>query len=156
MKKFLSVFLALVLVFSVITAAFAADIDFAGMTDDEVIEMTKACQQELVDRGIGKSAELENGYYLVGSDFPAGSYIFTVTAAELTEDSSSYENHKSLFIFNSLEDMDEGGSLWRVRASTSDDVAQKVVSFNLQDGQYVDIEGTGTVTITITTGIEFK
>ena len=157
MKKFLSAFVALMLVFSMLTAAFAADIDFMGMTDDEVIEMTKACQQELVDRGIGKSAELNNGYYVAGYDIPAGSYIASIVAAEETEESNRYYgNQKGIAVYNSIEDMDEGNPVWYDSISTKDAEHQMEVAFNLKDGQYLMVDGEGTVKITITTGVEFK
>ena len=51
------------------------DYDFSGYDDDELVELLMALQQEIADRKIEKTAELEKGRYVGGKDLPVGSYV---------------------------------------------------------------------------------
>ena len=59
-------------------------VDFSSYSDDELVQLLDALQQEIVDRGIVRSAELAEGEYLVGVDIPAGTYDIFV---DYTKDS---------------------------------------------------------------------
>lgn len=76
-RRFLCCLLACLLL---VSAALAATVDLSSMTDDEVVELLTQVNQEIVKRGIAKTAKLPEGAYIAGSDIPAGKYIFTVLA----------------------------------------------------------------------------
>lgn len=63
-----------------IPAALADKIDLSSMSDDEIVELMKQVNQEIVDRRINKTAKMAPGTYTGGKDIPAGKYIFTCTA----------------------------------------------------------------------------
>lgn len=50
-------------------------IDLSGYTDEEIAVLLDQVQEEVVDRGIEKSAVLAAGKYEGGKDIPAGSYV---------------------------------------------------------------------------------
>ena len=56
---------------------FASEIDLSGYSDEDLISLLQSVQQEIVDRKIEKSATLEIGRYIGGSDIPAGSYTLS-------------------------------------------------------------------------------
>ena len=73
--------LCLLLVSLLLTPIALADkIDLSSFTDNEIVELLKQVNQELVDRRINKTAKLAPGTYTGGKDIPVGKYIFTCTA----------------------------------------------------------------------------
>ena len=69
----------LVTVFLVSTAM-ADLVDFSSLTDDEVLSLLDQVNQEVVSRGLNKTAKLPQGSYVAGKDLPVGRYIFTSMA----------------------------------------------------------------------------
>ncbi len=65
-----------------VTVAIADVPDISGLTDDEIVELLGKVNEELVTRGIVKSAELPAGKYTGGKDLPVGSYIITCKTDE--------------------------------------------------------------------------
>ena len=55
-------------------------LDVSGLTDDALVSLMELVNEELVKRGIEKTAVLAKGAYLVGIDIPAGKYLFTCLA----------------------------------------------------------------------------
>lgn len=70
----------LVVCFLLIPVAVADTVDLSSMSDDEIIALLDELNEEIVRRGINKTAKLPQGTYNVGSDIPAGRYIFTCLA----------------------------------------------------------------------------
>ena len=50
------------------------------MTNEEIIDLLTRVNEEIVSRGINKTATLPQGTYYAGSDIPAGKYIVTCLA----------------------------------------------------------------------------
>ncbi len=73
---------ALLVCLLLIPAALADVPDISGLTDAEIVELLGIVNDELVGRGIEKSAELPAGKYTGGKDIPAGSYIITCKTDE--------------------------------------------------------------------------
>ena len=69
----------LVTVFLVSTAM-SDLVDFSSLTDDEVLSLLDQVNQEVVSRGLNKTAKLPQGSYVAGKDLPVGRYIFTSMA----------------------------------------------------------------------------
>ena len=63
-----------------IPVAFAETVDLSSMTDEEVVALLTRVNEEIVSRGINKTAKLPQGGYIAGKDLPAGRYIFTSLA----------------------------------------------------------------------------
>ena len=77
MKKIIiTLCLALVISFNS-SIIFASEIDLSSYSDEDLIGLLQSVQQEIVDRKIEKSATLEIGRYIGGSDIPAGSYTLS-------------------------------------------------------------------------------
>lgn len=63
-----------------VSAALADAPDISGLSNDEIVELLGKVNEELVSRGINKTAKLPQGAYIGGKDLPAGKYIFTCLA----------------------------------------------------------------------------
>lgn len=63
-----------------LTSAFAESIDLSGMSNDEIVALLTKVNNEIVSRGINKTATLPQGSYIGGKDLPAGKYIYTCLA----------------------------------------------------------------------------
>ena len=73
---------ALLVCLLLIPGAFADVPDLSDLTDAEIVELMGKVTEELVGRGIEKSAELPAGKYIGGKDLPAGSYIISCKTDE--------------------------------------------------------------------------
>ena len=74
MKRAAALICLIALVISCLLAAAAETVDLSGFSNDEVEALLKQVQEEIVSRGIEKTASLEAGRYTGGLDVPAGSY----------------------------------------------------------------------------------
>ena len=63
-----------------IPAALADKVDLSSMTDDEIVALLNQVNDEVVSRGINKTASLPQGSYIGGKDLPVGKYIFVCKA----------------------------------------------------------------------------
>ena len=70
----------LVVLLLLVPAAVADTADLSALSDDEVIALLDKVNEEIVRRGINKTAKLPEGSYIAGNDLPAGKYIFTCLA----------------------------------------------------------------------------
>lgn len=64
----------------VVPFALADKVDLSSMTDDEIVALLTQVNNEVVSRGINKTATLPQGSYIGGKDLPAGKYIFVCKA----------------------------------------------------------------------------
>ena len=138
-------FLCCMLVSLLLVSAALADVpDLSGLTDDEIVELLGKVNEELVSRGISKSAVLPAGKYIAGKDLPAGSYIIVCK----TDD-----NHH--------------GIVWA--AAATDDLNNQYpsllyehVSFNCEEQFRITLDEGGilnlpfTATLTVSPGLLFK
>lgn len=79
LQRILPLFAALFLACNPLPAL-AQEVDLAGMTDQEIILLVQQINQQLMDRGIEKTATLAKGSYYAGQEIPAGQYLFTCLA----------------------------------------------------------------------------
>lgn len=63
-----------------IPAALADKVDLSSMSDDEIVALLTQVNNEVVSRGINKTATLPQGSYIGGKDLPVGKYIFVCKA----------------------------------------------------------------------------
>ena len=77
MKKLFSFIFAFCFMVSLVSFAVAETTDLSSLSNDEVLDLLKQVQQEVVDRKLSKSAELSAGMYIVGGAFPSGLYVIS-------------------------------------------------------------------------------
>lgn len=65
-----------------IPVAVADTVDLSSMSNEEIVALLNDANEEIVRRGINKTAKLPQGAYIGGSDIPAGRYIFTCLAVD--------------------------------------------------------------------------
>ena len=70
----------LLIVLLLIPSALADTVNLSSMSDEEIVGLLGQVNQEIVSRGISKTAKLPQGAYIGGKDLPAGRYILTVLA----------------------------------------------------------------------------
>lgn len=63
-----------------IPVALADKVDLSSMSDDEIVALLTQVNNEVVSRGINKTATLPQGSYIGGKDLPVGKYIFVCKA----------------------------------------------------------------------------
>ena len=74
-------FLCLLLIAALLVPAAAADsMDLSSLSNDEIVALLEKVNEEVVQRGISKTAKLPKGTYVAGTDIPAGRYIYTCLA----------------------------------------------------------------------------
>ena len=112
MKKFIIVILAAVLLAGI---ASAEDQLFSkplkDMTREELQAAELAINNELLDRfGWIDGLVLEPGLYIVGEDFPAGSYYFEGVEGRFSSSLYSYPSKDKMGTFDSLQEIHGIGS----------------------------------------------
>lgn len=75
MRRLLSFLMAVIIVFA--ASAALADVDLAGMSYDELVELQRAAAKEIMSRPEWKEVEVPAGQYTIGVDIPAGVYSVT-------------------------------------------------------------------------------
>ncbi len=134
----------LVVCFLLFPAALADSVDLSSLTDDEIVELLSKVNDELVARGIQKSATLPAGKYVGGKDLPAGAYIITCK----TDDN----HHGIVWVSAAADDLN----------NQYPSILYEHVSFNMEEQFRVTIEEGGilhlpfTATLTISSGLFFK
>ncbi len=75
-------FLCALMVCLLLVPAYAAaeNVDLASLSDAEIVELMNRVNQEIVNRGISKTAKLSKGEYVAGKDIPVGKYTYTCLA----------------------------------------------------------------------------
>ena len=74
-------FLGLLLIAVLLVPAAAADsMDLSSLSNEEIAALLEKVNEEVVQRGISKTAKLPKGTYTAGTDIPAGRYIYTCLA----------------------------------------------------------------------------
>ncbi len=138
-------FLCCLLVCLLLIPAAMADVpDLSGLTDDEIVELLGKVNEEMMSRGINKSAELPAGKYVGGKDLPAGAYIITCK----TDDN----HHGIVWVSAAADDLN----------NQYPSILYEHVSFNCEEQFRVTIEEGGILnlpfaaTLTISSGVFFK
>jgi len=127
------------------TASAAADaIDLAAMTDTEVITLLDKVNQEIVDRGIQKTAKMARGSYIAGKDLPAGSYIYTCLAVG--------DDWGNLTVYS------DGGSgkqlLWNIVQAPKEGEERETIFITLNEGDR--LKSDVAFSLTIYSGVIFR
>ena len=127
-----------------IPVAVADTEDLSSLSDDEIIELLEKVNEEIVSRGIAKSAELPVGKYIGGKDLPVGSYIITCKTDE--------KHHGIVWVSAAADDLN----------NQYPSILYEHVSFSSEEKFRVTIEDGGILnlpfaaTVTISAGMLFK
>lgn len=127
----------LMICFLLIPASLADSVDLSSFTDDEIETLLTKINEELVARGIPKSATLPAGKYIGGMDLPAGAYIITCR----TDDS----HHGIVWVSAATDDLEnEYPSILYEHVSFSTEEQYRIT---IEDGSILSLPFTATLTI---------
>lgn len=84
MKKLMMLLAVLCVLAMPVTNATVANVELSQYSDEELLLLLTQIQCEIVNRGIEKTAFLEEGSYTAGIDIPVGSYIITPANADVS------------------------------------------------------------------------
>lgn len=140
-RRFICLVLVCLTVFSV---ALAVSVDLSSFSNDEILDLLKQVNAELVTRGISKTAVLPKGAYDAGSDIPVGKYIFTCLATG--------DEWGNVTIYS------EGGNgkqlLWNVVSAPEEGEDPETIFITLNDGD--QLKSGVPFSLTIMNGIFFQ
>ena len=139
--RFICFFLICILL---IPIAAAESLDLSSMTDDEIVDLYDKLTNEIVTRGMEKTATLPAGKYIAGKDIPVGSYIITCSTDE--------SHHGIVWASSPTDDL----------SSEYPSVLYEHVSFSTEEKFKITMEEGGilclpfTASLTISTGVLFR
>ncbi len=126
-KRTISILIACALLISLLTTAFVAlaeGFDLSKYSNDEILELLDQVNDEVVKRGLNKTATLAKGTYIAGRDIPVGSYVYTCLAT-----GSDWGN---VTIYS---DRGNGKQLmWEVVSAPEKDEERETIFITLNDG----------------------
>ena len=150
MKQFLSIVLALLMILSVMTCAFAEN-SLAGYSDDQLKQLYEMVKEEMVKRGLPLAQEipLREGKFIIGQDIQPGTYTLKCTETFGETYGDAYSSLGGLFggdlggMMNSLGGM--MGDMINAEAEILGNYGTVLKSYELKTGDSVRItleEGT--------------
>ncbi len=147
MKKWFVVALAGLFVLLTVFGTVQADteeIDLSGLTDAELLSLMERANEELVKRGIEKTAMLPQGTYIAGVDLPVGKYIYTCLAkgndwGNVTVRAKRGEGRQTL---------------WEVVSAPDEGEEPQTIFMSLDEGD--ELKSSVPFSLTIQTAIQFR
>lgn len=147
MKRVLSWVFVVLFIFG--NTAIAESVNLKGFTDEEIITLYESIKSEIVLRKIEKTAKLPQGEYLIGKDIPAGTYILRGT--------HSSDWWTDVYIYTAIEMQKSKDERKAEKAITVFDHSGEVVhKITLNDGDALNVIGSGEISITVSTGVLFE
>ena len=134
----------LLICMALISVSYASTVDLSAMTNDEIIALLGQVNQEIVSRGIQKSASLPAGKYVGGRDLPVGAYILTCKTDE--------NHHGIVWLYAAGDDLN----------NQYPSILYEHISYNKEDQFRVSIEEGGilnlpfSATLTISPALLFQ
>lgn len=125
MKRKLSFMICLILLSATFSTSAFAGYSLSQMSEEELVQVAAAANEEVMNRHQSESIELKDGQYTVGSDFSAGEYIIMLGSADI-----------SLTILGTT-----GEPLLSLTLSAGENRSYVLNRFELNDGDIVDITG---------------
>lgn len=148
MKKWLGlIIIALLLltpVFAKTALAVSETIDLAALSDEEVVSLLDQVNNEIVKRGIEKTATLSKGAYIAGVDIPVGKYVYTCLAKG--------DDWGSVTVYSDKGNGDQ--LLWEVvGAPEGENADPETIFLDLKEGD--QLKSGVPFSLTVQTGIKF-
>ena len=134
--------LALMLLFSTVTVN-AEGINLSKMSDAEIVALLQEVTNEMVRRGIEKTAKLAQGTYIAGIDFPCGKYMYTCLAKD--------DDWGNVTVYS-----DHGNGqriLWEVVSAPEEGEEPETIFLNLSEGD--QLKSGVPFSLTIMTSVKF-
>ncbi len=103
MKRLISTILAMVLTLSVCVVSISESLDCSALSFDELSSLKDKIDYEYFSRDEAEARILSCGVYVVGKDFPAGTYYFRVAEADKTRNKTEYEIYPNEEDYNNHE-----------------------------------------------------
>ena len=122
MKKLLCILLTMIFVFSVVTTAFALDIDLSSLSDKELKQLKGQIDKELANRSAANS--------IAGGDI--GDYHIDILSIEMTKDITGSDAILVNYLFTN--NSDDSASFWL-------DVSSKVYQDGIECSQAYTLDG---------------
>ena len=134
MKQLVALFLVCRFAFGVTASADGVDID--NLTNDALLSLHNQINLKLFGTALVNGIEIPQGFYEVGIDIPAGSYVITLCGEKFSCNTEIFENLDEAFIFfGSLDSKENNPSS---------------IKISLKEGQLLDVDlgySQGTITI---------
>ena len=134
--------LALMLMLSTATCN-AEGINLSKMSDEEIVALLQEVTNEMVRRGIEKTAKLAQGTYIAGIDFPCGKYMYTCLAKD--------DDWGNVTVYS-----DHGNGqriLWEVVTAAEEGEEPDTIFLNLNEGD--QLKSGVPFSLTIMTSVKF-
>jgi hypothetical protein len=146
MKRLAALFLIMIMT-ALTVNVWADSLDLSAYDDTALVELLEQVQQEVTDRHIEKTAELQSGKYIGGRDVPSGTYIWTCMATG--------EDWGNVTVYT----LDENGnhdkqSVWQVVSAPENGEEQESFLITLNEGD--ELSSQVPFSLTIYTGPAFK
>ena len=103
----------------------AAKENISSLSDDEISIFARYINQEIANRKTEKTAHLDAGWYAIGSDIPAGKYIYQIEEGQYLGSYAIAKNYN-------LGNMDESDLIDYAQYITS----ERTYLLDLQNGQF--------------------
>ena len=104
MKKLAILLVFVTCIFSIGSTGFAEDVDLAGMSFDDLMELRNRINDEIEERVGNDEVPLLEGYYVVGTDISEGSYEIK---DHIEPDDTEYSNAWTIQVFQSQDRLNE-------------------------------------------------
>lgn len=134
--------LALMMMLSTTTCN-AEGINLSKMSDEEIVALLQEVTNEMVRRGIEKTAKLAQGTYIAGIDFPCGKYMYTCLAKD--------DDWGNVTVYS-----DHGNGqriLWEVVTAAEEGEEPDTIFLNLNEGD--QLKSGVPFSLTIMTSVKF-
>ena len=135
--------LALMMMLSTTTCN-AEGINLSKMSDEEIVALLQEVTNEMVRRGIEKTAKLAQGTYIAGIDFPCGKYMYTCLAKD--------DDWGNVTVYS-----DHGNGqriLWEVVTAAEEGEEPDTIFLNLNEGD--QLKSGVPFSLTIMTSVKFN
>ena len=123
-----------------VTADEASGVDMKALSDEQIVVLLQEVNQEVMNRGIEKKAEITPGTYTAGKDIPTGKYDFF-----------SPTDNKTLGEITVTRADENDDFLWR-NAPIEEDFQYQ---FELKEGDVLEVKRAGTLTM-VAGGVKFE
>lgn len=115
-------------------------VDMKALSDEQIVVLLQEVNQEVMDRGIEKKAEITPGTYTAGKDIPVGKYDFF-----------SPTDNKTLGEITVTRADENDDFLWR-NAPIEEDFQYQ---FELKEGDVLEVKRAGMLTM-VAGGVKFE
>ena len=151
MKKKVLYLLVLAVMICGCFCACAEEIDLDGLSDEQIVELLQKVTEEMVRRGIEKSAKLPQGTYIAGRDIPCGRYVWTCLAKGNEWGNLTVYAH---WVLAQTTKFDAKQLLWNVVSAPDEGEEPDTVFLTLNEGD--ELRSGVPFSLTIMTGIVFR